>query len=174
MKTNIKTRYWVALTAIGLVAAGSANAAIQVTFDAAASNIGAGQYDFTITGITAVPTYDSTFELLYFSTIGNKQSPLGEVSAPTGWDAGPATIDLAEWYFQSTAGNYNGNFDITATPNLKGNITWDLAISGGASASGTVYIGAVPESSVTGVCTGAAALLPIGFVFLKRKWAGQA
>jgi len=174
MKINVKARYWVALAAMGMVAAGSANAAIQVTFDAAASNIGAGQYDFTITGITAVPTYDSTFELLYFSTIGNKQSPLGEVSAPTGWDAGPATIDLAEWYFQSTAGNYNGNFDITATPNLKGNITWDLAISGGTSASGTVYIGAVPESSVTGVCTGTAALLPIGFVFLKRKWAGQA
>ncbi|MGA2248626.1 MAG: hypothetical protein ABSH48_27030 [Verrucomicrobiota bacterium] len=85
MKTNMKNHCLLAVTLISLVAADSANAAIQVTFDAADSNIAAGQYDFDLTGLTAAPTYNSTFELLNLFTIGNSQNPLGEVSAPTGW-----------------------------------------------------------------------------------------
>jgi len=174
MKWNMKNHCILSMTAVTLVAAGSANAAIQVTFDAADSNIATGHYDFDLTGLTAVPTYNSTFELLDLSLIGNTQSPMGEVSSPSGWVSGSANIDLTEWYFQNTSGSYNGFFDITATSNLKGTIDWNLAVPGGTSDNGTVYIGAAPESPATGMFMGCGALTPIGLAFLKRKFAIQA
>ncbi|MGA2248627.1 MAG: hypothetical protein ABSH48_27035, partial [Verrucomicrobiota bacterium] len=68
---------------------------------------------------------------------------------------------MAEWYFENTAGTYNGYFDITATKNLQGNISWDLAIPASqpnypqsVNLTGTVYIGAVPEAPATGIFMG--------------------
>src|SRR5579863_3601794 len=118
MKANMKFTGLLAAGAIGLLAAASANASITLTFDAADSNIAAGHYDFTLAGITATPTFNSTFELLNFSLIGSTSAnPIATASAPSGWvfdSSGSLAFNQIEWLFQNTSGAFNGNFDITA------------------------------------------------------------
>lgn len=140
----------------GLAAAGSANAAIDATFDAAASNIGAGTYAFQLSGVPSTPTSGSVFELLNFTTIGNAQT-IVEDSAPSGWSPSSTTTGVAEWDFSNLSGNYNGIFVITAKAGLSGTITtgFDYLDSGhDENVSGSLTIAAVPEPAECGLFFG--------------------
>jgi hypothetical protein len=155
----------VAATAASLTVANSANAAIQFTFDATDSNIGAGIYAFDLSGVPTLPTYNSDFSLQYWNLLspspGNTLNPVEDFAAPSGWNASNNSEGTALWYFENTSGAYNGTFEVKATPNLYGTLDWTLAVSGISAddASGTVTIAAVPEPAEYGAFCGLVGLV---------------
>jgi hypothetical protein len=165
-----------ALAAIAALAIGSgvrAGAAIQLTYVAADSNVGAGVYAFDLTGVptSPTPTYNSDFELEYFSTIGNTVT-LSSDGAPTGWNPGIYNTSVAEWYFQNTSLLVNGIFEVQASPNLNvngGMIFWDYADSGNnENVSG--FVG-VPEPTSMAEFAGLSALGLCSVGWLRKKYA---
>jgi hypothetical protein len=153
---------WLVVGAVGVLAACSAKAAIDVTFDSADSNIGAGLYAFDLSGVptTPTPTYESQFELYNFDNptgIQNMLDPLVADSSPTGWSAnGPNDINSVRWYFDyetwpTVPGAVDGTFVVQATPNLNGTLNWNFADSGNSEdVSGTATIVATPEPTSVG------------------------
>ena len=158
-------------TAATLIAASSASAAIQLAYDAAASNVGAGIYAFQLSGVPSspFPSYNSTLEVQDFSVIGNTQNPLQTPSAPSGWNYSIMTVNTAEWYFENTSGTVNGVFDVKGTPNLQGSLMWDFEDSGhGENVSGYVSITPVPEPEAYSMIGGSFALLGSVFPLCRR------
>jgi hypothetical protein len=164
------TQLAILASAIALAAVIPAKASISLTFDAADSSIATGIYAFDLTGITTTPTFNSTFELLNFTTIGNTVNPLVSLASPTGWSLNNNTIDVAEWFFQNTAGGANGVFEVQATPGLSGTIHWNLAVPGNNSetANGTVTIAPIPEAGT--LIAGLAALSGAVLVPRRSPW----
>ena len=161
---------------VGLVAASSANASIEVTYDAAASTPSTGTYAFVLSGVptTPVPTSGSTFELLDWTLVGNSATMVLD-SAPSGWSADVGNTSLDEWLFKNTAGNVNGMFTVTATPNLNlpgttlpDILHWSLAVPGisGDTTSGLV---AVPEPGEYGLLFGVMGLAMSTVAGLRRN-----
>src|ERR1700677_3770730 len=134
------------VTAMSLAAASSVNAAIEVSFDATDSNIGNGIYAFDLSGVTTTPSFNSVFELLNWTFIGNSAT-IGNDGAPSGWIFDTGNTSLAQWDFDNPSGSANGIFEVTATPNLQGTIKWNLEVPdpGSETANGTVTIASVPE-----------------------------
>lgn len=165
MRTITRIAYSaLAAAAIGTV---SAQAAISVAFDAADSNIGAGLYDFTLSGApttAAFANFNSTFTLTGWAApaIGNTAS-LVSTLAPSAWNVTENDSNNAKWILESyTAPNnaVDGRFQVQGTPNLHGTLTWQLAWLGssGSSGSGSVTIAAVPESPAYAAFTASALL----------------
>jgi hypothetical protein len=142
---------------VGLAAASSAKAAISITFDAAASNVGAGLYDFQLNETLGTPDYGSTF----FLDNWPGSTPLGIVSAPTGWTTLYDTSSLAEWEWTASSGSPNGIFVVKTTPNLDVTIEAQLSSDdlGGGAVSDTVYVATVPEPAQCGFACGVMGLV---------------
>jgi hypothetical protein len=164
-------------TAASLVAVHSANAAVQVTFDAVDSNIAGGLYAFDLSGIpSANPvTYNSSFEMEFWDLLSpspGNTATLTSSAAPSGWSYFlPGSTATSEWYFENTSGASNGTFIVKASPNLHGTLDWNFTDSGNAeNISGTVTIAAVPEPALYGVFGGAAGLLGAILVPICRRF----
>jgi len=140
-------RFWLLFVCTLALASATVRAAVNVTFDHADSNIGAGLYAFTLSGAVQPATFNSTFDVFNWFLLGNTLNPLQDQSAPSGWNVtGPNDINNAQWFYQNTAGLVNGVFEVIATPNLHGTLSWRFADSGHSeNVSGTVTITSVPE-----------------------------
>jgi len=164
------TQLTLLIAAAGLVAASSAKASIEVTFDATDSNIAAGIYAFDLSGVTQTPTFNSTFELLNWDNptgVHNSLNPLVDKGSPSGWGSEAFTIGVAEWVYSSGADN--GTFEVKATPDLSGVLNWNLAVPGinSETVNGTVTIPAIPEPGT--FAAGFAALTGAILLPLKRN-----
>ncbi len=165
MNKSFKFTGGLVVAAASLLAAHSAQAAIDVTFDVADSNIGAGIYAFDLSGVMVppTPTYQSEFDLTELANpapggVHNTMIPVGINGEPTGWNFYQSTESEVQWYFDNTSGAVNGTFVIDASANLSGTLDWQLAVPGitADNASGTVTI-AVPEPGQYGLGAGLAA-----------------
>jgi len=165
------------LASAALLAAHSVEAAIQVTFDAANSNIGAGIYTFDLLNVptSPIPAYNSVFDFTGLAKpaaggIYNALDPVVSKGAPTGWNYDVTTPNVAEWYFDNTAGAVNGIFENQMTPNLSGTINWQLAVPGNNAdtAIGTVAI-TVPEPGQYGEIGGLIAFGLVTFAACRRS-----
>jgi hypothetical protein len=167
------------VAAMSLAAAGSSNAAIEVTFDAADSSISSGLYAFDLSGVTLAAgngSYNSDFVLQYWTLLspapGNTLDPLVSEGSPSAWNLNNNSEDVAEWYLENTSGNANGTFVVQATPNLYGSITWTLQMPDPSTdISGTVNIVPVPEPATlfAGVAALCCALVPYRKGFSSRR-----
>jgi hypothetical protein len=164
----------VVATAASLTVASSASAAIQFTYDATDSNVGAGIYAFNLSGVPTLPTVLSDLSLQYWDLLspspGNTLNPVGDFAAPSGWNASNNSEGTALWYFENTSGAFNGTFKVQATANLYGPLMWTIAVSGipADNASGNVTIAAVPEPAEYGLICGLAGLVATAFSRLRR------
>lgn len=181
MKAKIGLACLMALAA-GLMAV-SANAAVSVSFDAADSNIGAGLYDFTLSGAPASATlsdFNSTFTITGWAApaVGNSASLLA-TRAPSAWNLTQNDSNNARWILESyTAPNnaVDGRFEVRGTPNLHGTLLWQLAWlpgNAGFTGSGNVTIGAVPESGGYGLFAVAGLLVAVIGPHWKSHRAGR-
>jgi hypothetical protein len=177
MNLPLKLTARIILATAGLLAAHSAEASIQVAFDTANSNIGAGIYAFDLLNVptSPIPTYNSVFDFTGLANVAaggvdNALDPVVSMSAPTGWNYDVTTLNVAEWYFENTAGVVNGIFEIKMTPNLSGTFNWQLAVPGinADTTSGTVVI-AVPEPGQYGKIGGLAAFSLVTFSACRRS-----
>jgi len=152
-----------------ILSSSSARAAVNVTFDPADSNIGAGLYAFTLSGAVSPATFNSTFDVFNWFVLGNALNPLQDQSAPSGWNVtGPNDINNAQWFYQNIAGTVNGIFKVIATPNLQGTLSWRFADAGNSEdASGSVTITPVPEPTLYGQAS--AAFIVVCMVGLSSK-----
>src|SRR5271163_3629258 len=105
MNFPLKSIARMVLATAALLTAHSADAAIQVTFDAADSNIGEGIYAFDLSNVPASPTpaYNSVFDFTGLANpaaggVDNGVDPVVLMGAPTGWNYDVATPNVAEWY----------------------------------------------------------------------------
>ncbi len=159
-----------------VLAAGSAHAAIDVTFDAADSNISAGIYAFDLTGVMTPPppTFESVFDFTDLANpaaggVHNTQNPVGVISNPTGWNMYQTTLSEVQWYFENTSGGVDGTFKIQASPNLSGTLDWQLSVSGISQDNGSGTVTIVPEPMEYGFVGGAAALGLVVFSGWRRS-----
>jgi hypothetical protein len=159
-----------------------AHAAIDLAFDPALSNIGAGDYAFDFSGVTLTPGFNARLDLLHFTVIGNTLNPLGAVASPSGFNYFSGDSDVIYWLFENTSGAYNGVFTVHATPNLHGSIDWKFAdpgiaaglpdAHGAIATSGTANVVAVvPEPST--FYAGAVPLLLLGVGRMRRMFSGS-
>jgi hypothetical protein len=168
MRKNKVLGSLVAVVAVSLATASSTKAAIEVTFDPTDSNVSTGIYAFDLSGLTTTPSFNSVFELLNWTLIGNSAT-IANQGQPTGWTFDTGNTSLAEWFFQNTSGSYNGVFEVKATPDLHGSIKWNLEVQSPSSetANGTVNIPAVPEP---GTMVAGISALGCAVVSLRRKF----
>ena len=160
------------IAALGLTAF-NLPAAVSVNFDAADSNIGAGLYDFILSGAPATAAFanfNSTFTLTGWAApaIGNNITLVSTV-APTAWNLTQNDSNNAKWILESFTppnNSVDGRFEVRGKPGLHGSLTWQFAWPGDNtfSSSGTVVISAVPEPTAYGlsVATVLAILLLLG------------
>lgn len=152
----------------------SIHAAVSVTFDEADSNIGAGLYDFTLTGAPGTATlanFNSAFTITGWAApaIGNNVT-LASTLAPSAWNLTQNDSNNARWILESTTSPNNlvdGRFEVHGKANLHGTLTWQLAWPGDSTytSSGLVTLSAVPEPATYGM---SAASALVGVVLLAR------
>lgn len=177
MKKSSKLSGGLVAASVYILAAGSAPAAINATFDAADSNVGAGIYVFDLSGVMTPPppTFESTFDFTGLANpavggVHNTQDPVDVIFNPSGWNMNQSTLNEVQWYFENTSGGVNGAFEIQASPNLSGTFNWQLSVPGLSqdNANGTITI-AVPEPIQYGFVGGAAALGLVAFSGWRRS-----
>lgn len=177
MKTIKRTVVLLALT----VLSSNARAAVLVTFDQAHSNMGAGLYDFTLSGAPATATladYNSAFTITGWAapSIGNNIT-IFSTAAPSAWNLTQNDSNNAKWILESTSppnNSVDGRFEVQAKANLHGTLLWQLAWLGNNtySSSGSVTIAAVPEPASYGFLAGGV-LLALALA-LGRRNSGRA
>ena len=133
------------------------HAAVSVSFDGADSSLGAGLYDFILSGAPASATianYNSAFTLTGWSApaIGNDVT-LVSTRAPSAWNLTENDPNNAKWILESTSSPYNevdGRFEVQGKANLQGVLTWQFSWPGdnSYSGSGLVTISAIPEPAI--------------------------
>lgn len=171
MKISKLSKGILVAVALTLFAAHSASAQGYVSFDAAASDVGAGLYCFDLTGVTIISypgigssiqlSVGSPFSFSSFAAIGNTQN-LGAISSPSGWHSFPNTdTDGALYQLNQLSWVYNGTFEISATPNLSGTIDWSFGGLNGTPLSGTATITSAPEPTSLALFSIAVVLLVI-------------
>ncbi|HLH53105.1 MAG TPA: hypothetical protein VKY92_05760 [Verrucomicrobiae bacterium] len=175
MKNFLKT--FLAMAAVAGFAS-TASAAVSLTFDAADSNIGAGLYDFLLSGAPSTATlanYNSTFTITGWAapSIGNNQTIVSTV-APSAWNLTQNDSNNAKWILESTTSPnnvVNGRFEVQAKPNLQGTLAWQFAWPGDNTytTSGNVMISVVPEPAVYAYSAAAMLLAVLGTQSRRRR-----
>ena len=151
-----------------------ARAAVSVSFDASDSDIGAGLYDFILTGApgnASLANYNSAVTITGWAApgIGNDIT-LVSTLAPSAWNVTQNDSNNAKWILESTTAPndvVDGRFEIQGTPNLHGSLSWQFAWPGDNTytSSGLITIAVVPETETCGVI---AAWLLVGLLALNR------
>ncbi len=157
--------------------------AVSVAFDPTDSNVGAGLYDFILSGAPASATlanYNSAFTITGWAApgIGNNVTIMSTM-APSAWNLTQNDSNNAKWLLESTTAPSNsvdGRFEVQAKPGLSGSSTWQLAWPGDNtySASGFVFIPAVPEPAPFGVSAVVLAVLALMISIPRRVTSGAA